>query len=118
MPALQHVVFGKVVKGMDVVKNVEKVGSQSGKTAQPVVIADCGQLSWCVPCARELMTPRFSTLTTLTTPRLLLPAQSGSLHGGALGASHALRGTLVHSVSTQSHTTHTPRASPELPRTL
>ncbi len=48
-------VFGKVVKGMDVVKNVEKVGSQSGKTAQPVVIADCGQLSWCVPYARELM---------------------------------------------------------------
>jgi peptidylprolyl isomerase len=32
---------------MDVVKAVERVGSQSGKTSAPVVIADCGQLSWC-----------------------------------------------------------------------
>ena len=47
----KHVVFGKVIKGMEVVRAVEKVGSQSGKTAQPVVIADCGQLSWCVSMA-------------------------------------------------------------------
>merc|ERR1711915_872616 len=40
-----HCVFGKVTKGMDVVKSIERVGSQSGKTAKPVVIADCGQLS-------------------------------------------------------------------------
>jgi peptidylprolyl isomerase len=40
----KHVVFGEVKQGMDVVKAVEKVGSQSGKTSQPVVIADCGQL--------------------------------------------------------------------------
>merc|ERR1719355_257374 len=40
----KHVVFGSVVEGMDVVKKVEGVGSQSGKTSQPVVIADCGQL--------------------------------------------------------------------------
>ena len=40
----KHVVFGSVVEGMDVVKKIEAVGSQSGKTAQPVVIADCGQL--------------------------------------------------------------------------
>merc|ERR1711916_317033 len=40
-----HVVFGKVTKGMDVVKNIEKVGSGNGATAKPVVIADCGQLS-------------------------------------------------------------------------
>jgi peptidylprolyl isomerase len=39
----KHVVFGKVVDGMDVVKAVEAVGSQSGKTSQPCVIADCGQ---------------------------------------------------------------------------
>jgi hypothetical protein len=43
----KHVVFGKVVKGMEVVRAVERVGSQTGKTSQPVVIADCGQLSWC-----------------------------------------------------------------------
>merc|ERR1712190_573654 len=40
----KHVVFGKVVEGMDIVKKIEAVGSQSGKTAKPVVIADCGQL--------------------------------------------------------------------------
>lgn len=40
----KHVVFGKVVEGMNVVKAVEGVGSQSGKTMQKVVIADCGQL--------------------------------------------------------------------------
>merc|ERR1712039_190691 len=32
----KHVVFGKVVSGMDVVTNIEKVGSQSGATSQPV----------------------------------------------------------------------------------
>ena len=41
----KHVVFGKVVEGMDVVKTVEGVGSESGKTSAPVVVADCGQLS-------------------------------------------------------------------------
>merc|ERR1711937_873173 len=40
----KHVVFGNVTEGMDVVKKIEGVGSQSGKTAKPVVIADCGQL--------------------------------------------------------------------------
>jgi peptidylprolyl isomerase len=41
----KHVVFGQVVEGMDVVKAIEKVGSQNGKTSKPVEIADCGQLS-------------------------------------------------------------------------
>ncbi|XP_059213341.1 peptidyl-prolyl cis-trans isomerase-like [Centropristis striata] len=40
----KHVVFGKVVEGIDVVDAMEAVGSQSGKTSKPVVIADCGQL--------------------------------------------------------------------------
>jgi peptidylprolyl isomerase len=40
----KHVVFGSVVEGMDVVKAMEQVGSRSGQTTQPVVIADCGQL--------------------------------------------------------------------------
>jgi len=41
----KHVVFGSVVEGMDVVRTVESYGSQSGKTSQKIVIADCGQLS-------------------------------------------------------------------------
>lgn len=40
----KHVVFGKVKDGMDIVKKIEGVGSQSGKTSKPVVIKDCGQL--------------------------------------------------------------------------
>merc|ERR1739849_35076 len=39
----KHVVFGSVSSGMDVVKKVEAVGSESGKTSQKVVIADCGE---------------------------------------------------------------------------
>ncbi|XP_061362702.1 peptidyl-prolyl cis-trans isomerase 1 isoform X2 [Gastrolobium bilobum] len=41
----KHVVFGQVVEGLNVVKEIEKVGSSSGKTSRPVVVADCGQLS-------------------------------------------------------------------------
>jgi len=38
------VVFGRVVKGMDVVKKVEAQGTDSGQTAQPIEITDCGEL--------------------------------------------------------------------------
>lgn len=41
----KHVVFGRVSQGMDIVKKIEGYGSQSGKTSQKIVIADCGQLS-------------------------------------------------------------------------
>jgi cyclophilin family peptidyl-prolyl cis-trans isomerase len=40
----KHVVFGRVLEGMDVVKAVEQVGSQSGKTSKEVVIADSGEM--------------------------------------------------------------------------
>lgn len=40
----KHVVFGKVVEGLDVVDKMEGCGSSSGKTKGKVAIADCGQL--------------------------------------------------------------------------
>merc|ERR1719299_162498 len=39
----KHVVFGSVVEGMDVVKKIEKVGSQTGATSKEVKIVASGQ---------------------------------------------------------------------------
>jgi len=39
----KHVVFGKVVAGINVVKKMEAVGTEDGKTKQRVVIGNCGQ---------------------------------------------------------------------------
>mmetsp|Transcript_2308 Transcript_2308/g.7398 ORF Transcript_2308/g.7398 Transcript_2308/m.7398 type:complete len:151 (-) Transcript_2308:205-657(-) len=40
----KHVVFGRVLEGMDVVKAIENVGSQSGKTSKVVEIIASGEL--------------------------------------------------------------------------
>jgi cyclophilin family peptidyl-prolyl cis-trans isomerase len=40
----RHVVFGSVVEGMDVVKKMEELGSDSGATKAMILVADCGQL--------------------------------------------------------------------------
>ena len=40
----KHTVFGKVVDGLEVLDALEAVGSRSGQTKQPCMIADCGQL--------------------------------------------------------------------------
>ena len=40
----KHVVFGKVVDGMDTVKAVESHGSRSGRPSKQVVIADCNEI--------------------------------------------------------------------------
>jgi peptidyl-prolyl isomerase F (cyclophilin D) len=40
----KHVVFGKVAEGMDVIKEIEKYGSGSGRTSKKIVISDCGEI--------------------------------------------------------------------------
>jgi len=40
----KHVVFGKAVEGLDVVKKIESYGTDSGSPKARIVIADCGQL--------------------------------------------------------------------------
>ncbi len=38
----KHVVFGKVIEGMDVIQKCEEVGSRNGATSKEVLIMDCG----------------------------------------------------------------------------
>lgn len=40
----KHVVFGQVVSGLNVVREMEKVGSANGKPSKRVTIVDCGEL--------------------------------------------------------------------------
>ena len=39
-----HVVFGKVAEGMEVIREIEKFGSESGQTSKRIVISDCGHV--------------------------------------------------------------------------
>lgn len=43
-PSGKHVVFGEVIEGLDVVKQIEKVGSRDGKvsSSRKAIIKDCG----------------------------------------------------------------------------
>ena len=41
----KHVVFGQVVKGLDIVKTIEGHGSRSGRTDAKIVIEDSGELT-------------------------------------------------------------------------
>lgn len=47
----KHVVFGRVTKGMDIVRSLERQGSDSGATKQTCKIVNCGQLSGRRPAA-------------------------------------------------------------------
>ncbi|CAE8699684.1 unnamed protein product, partial [Polarella glacialis] len=40
----KHVVFGKVVQGLDIVKKMERCGSEEGRTWKKVTVSACGQL--------------------------------------------------------------------------
>ena len=41
----KHVVFGRVIKGEEVVKAIEAVGSGGGRTSKPVVVTASGELT-------------------------------------------------------------------------
>ncbi|KAL0402906.1 UNVERIFIED_CONTAM: Peptidyl-prolyl cis-trans isomerase CYP19-4 [Sesamum radiatum] len=41
----RHVVFGKVLSGMDVMRKIEAEGNQSGAPKSTVIISDSGELS-------------------------------------------------------------------------
>ncbi|EIE88153.1 hypothetical protein G6F46_000088 [Rhizopus delemar] len=40
----KHVVFGRVTEGMDVVQNIESLGSPNGTPRAKIIIDNCGQL--------------------------------------------------------------------------
>ncbi|CCW68236.1 unnamed protein product [Phytomonas sp. Hart1] len=40
----KHVVFGRVVEGIDIVKSIERLGSESGRTRSRIAIANCGEI--------------------------------------------------------------------------
>lgn len=41
----KHVIFGRVLEGMDLVKKIESLGSDSGRTKVKIAIRDCGELT-------------------------------------------------------------------------
>jgi len=40
----KHVIFGRVIEGMELVKKIESYGSQGGATKATISIRDCGEL--------------------------------------------------------------------------
>lgn len=40
----KHVVFGKIIGGLDIVRSIERKGNEMGRPAADVTITDCGAL--------------------------------------------------------------------------
>ena len=40
----KHVVFGRVIDGLPLIQQIERLGSESGKTRGRVTVADCGEI--------------------------------------------------------------------------
>ena len=40
----KHVVFGKVLLGMDIVNSINELGTKDGKPLKKIIIVNCGQL--------------------------------------------------------------------------
>lgn len=40
----KHMVFGQVESGMNILQQIEKLGSSSGATSEAVIISDCGEV--------------------------------------------------------------------------
>lgn len=40
----KHCVFGRVIEGMNICRQIEQVGSKNGKPSMKVVISECGEL--------------------------------------------------------------------------
>ncbi|KAL5506636.1 hypothetical protein EMCRGX_G008334 [Ephydatia muelleri] len=60
---------GKVVEGMDVVREMEAVGSEDGDTSKPVVIKDCGMANH-----THLLLPATPIYSSSATPNYSSPA--------------------------------------------
>eukprot|EP01016_Furgasonia_blochmanni_P049789 TRINITY_DN75_c0_g1_i22.p3 TRINITY_DN75_c0_g1~~TRINITY_DN75_c0_g1_i22.p3 ORF type:complete len:143 (+),score=48.78 TRINITY_DN75_c0_g1_i22:342-770(+) len=54
----RHTVFGRIIKGMDLVRYVESLGSPSGRPSKEVIVADCREL----PAEEELQKSRTHVL--------------------------------------------------------
>lgn len=58
----KHVVFGRVLEGMDVVEFISSVGSRSGAPRASVSITDCGEIgSDIIPCDSLAESDRYSS---------------------------------------------------------